>query len=136
MMRCQIRGVLDLTQANLRDPRWWRRARLLFDEMERELFEESFKLSLFSLFSQRAILNADHDKIGAAVSSTMNKLLHSIFPWIIGTEEEIQKQQTQALLRRYKEATGKDPNDPAHIAEVEKVVRQAYLRLKRKREST
>ncbi len=115
-IRAASRGVVDFSQADLRDVQWWRRSNLLIRAMaqddERHVVDAAFRLQLALLAN--GSLNEESFK-GAKENSRalLDQMHRALLPWSDPDREA--QSELQGLYETYKRLVG-DPADPAFIA--------------------
>ena len=124
-MRAHVAGALDLSRADIFDPRWWTRAQFVINEFEtaavRKLDEYEYQLTL-------ALANGDADEETLRLYLEEAEMLNGKFAETLTPWEATQATDLHDVIRdmhkQYVEVFG-DPEDPEYQKEIERTI--AYL---------
>lgn len=119
MVRSQVRGVIDWSETRFFDRQWWRRARLLIDEMAAEDNRELRKSQHSQAIALRTAIAAAWDKFDDeawkkatdATTDCWDDLVSAYRPWNKYDREQREKDEAKRLVGSWESHFG-DMNDP------------------------
>lgn len=116
-IRAAARGAIDFAEADARNPSWWRKFRLIADELEAETYLEiSRRLFDFylALLSTGQLDNNGTREVVESIQKQMQAMETLLQPWRSEAIQQRQQDRYDELLALYKEYCG-DPEDPEYM---------------------
>lgn len=127
LLRAHVAGALDLSKADVLDPRWWKRAEFIIQEFERQAelkldeYEYQLSLALIDHSAGEEVLKVTLD----TAENLCNKFEQDLRPWDATAATGDLRDTIADMKARYIEVFG-DPATPEFQAEMARTV--AYLR--------
>jgi len=122
MIQAACEGMIDFRQADLRDPWWWRKLRVVIDYVGRQVSAKlaehkfQFNLAVLSYLTHRDTLEMHWD----SAEMLRSRLCRKLAPWLKVGPEDV-KETLKEMRDRYIETWG-DPNDPTYQAEMQRLI--------------
>lgn len=129
-MRAALSGVIDFSQARIREISWWRKTNILIREMARldeiETMRDAYKFQC-ALISNGSLTKDSFEKSQTGAKETFQELFNVRRPWAATSIEESGAKEVQGMMDKYKRLIG-DPRDPTFMAQMQenaKKIREA-----------
>lgn len=127
LLRAHVAGALDLGKADVLDPRWWKKAEFIMQELERtddiqlEEYEYRINLALIDQSSEEEVLKMALD----ATEATCHRMEALVRPWLVDTPTTDLHDTIKTMRDQYVEIFG-DPSTPEFQARLADTI--AYLK--------
>ncbi len=112
-VRSAVNGIIDYREADIMDYRWWRRWRILLNEMttqsDRELMEHLYSYHL-ALVSNSGLTEDSFKSVQGSAKENFEELMNVSRPWARSTERF--RNIRDELVSGWKEAFDEDLDDP------------------------
>lgn len=126
MVRAAVRGVIDYHEANVLDPAWWRRHRILLNGLayEDDMRTQDAMLRFhLALVGNSGLTEESFKTAQSNAKDTLYDYLNLLKPWEILSSSAQKQAEVSRLKQAYIRAYG-DPSDPQWQAEQEEALRE------------
>lgn len=134
-LKAAVRGVLDFSEANVKDHGWWLKwryvTRALAGEEHEELLTKLYDISLALLANPKLNLSSQHKD----TLERYRTIRQAKQPWAEVLEEQYRRSEYEEYKVQWKNLTGWDPSDTEAREKWEAEIRQAVTGKREEREN-
>ena len=120
-------GIIDYREADVLDRRWWRRWRMLINEMatqaDKELLHQLYLYHL-ALVSNSGLTEESFKSTQQSARDNFEEFVAKVRPWLGRSKEERSKQEGEQFKEDWKQVFGWDLDDKEAYDEWEKDMRE------------
>ena len=126
-IRSAVSGIIDYREADVLDRRWWRRWRMLINEMatqsDKELLHQLYLYHL-ALVSNSGLTEESFKSTQQSARDNFEEFVAKVRPWLGRSKEERSKQEGEQFKEDWKQVFGWDLDDREAYDEWEKGMRE------------
>lgn len=136
LLRAHAEKLIDFRRLDLSDPLWASHFALVVVELQKKLHAKADELYLMNLIGQRSIFGLEagaYAAIDKEITRTQRRLQRYYWPGVLGTDEEIEKEERENLIRQHEQRFGVKW-DTEEAEDIDLAVREITRRQRRARQ--